>query len=136
MGVRSNLLLKQLQMDADLTLENVKKAIQQKESVHEQHSVLNDDTTASPMDAVKSGSSQGQSQPTAKQIRSPQCHSQPHQSKKHCTRCGKSPHSRDKCSARELLCCKCHCKGHYSNQCLSKIVMLLSTDQSRKHSLP
>ena len=95
-GIRNNSLPKQLQMDADLTLEKAKKAIQQKQAVHGQQSVLNNDTTASTIDAVKSGSSQGQSQPTVKQFRSPQHHIQSQQSTKHYMRCGKSMHSRDK----------------------------------------
>ena len=56
-GIRNNSLSEQLQMDADLMLEKAKKAIRQKEAVHGQQSVLNNDTTASPIDTVKSGSS-------------------------------------------------------------------------------
>ena len=48
-GIRNNLLLEQLQMDADLMLEKAKKLIRQKEAVHGQQSVLNNDTTASPL---------------------------------------------------------------------------------------
>ena len=133
-GIKNNSLSEQLQMDADLTLEKAKKAIRQKEAVHGQQSVLNNDTTASPIDAVKSGSSQGRSQPTAKQFRSPRRHSQPQQSTKHCTRCGKSPHSRDKCPAQESLCSKCHRKGHYSNQCMSKTVAPLTAQTNSENT--
>ena len=120
-GIRNNSLSEQLQMDAELTLEKAKKAVRQKEAVYGQQSVLNRDPTCSPVDAVKNGSSQGQSQ-TFRQSRPQRRNSQPQQNTKHCTRCGKGPHSRDKCPARESECHKCHRKGHYSSQCMSKTV--------------
>ena len=112
-------------MDADLTLEKAKKAVRQKEAVRGEQSVLNSNPTSSPIDAVKSGSSQGRSQILqAPRWSRPQrrCSGQPQQSTKPCTRCGKGPHSRDKCPARESECHKCHRKGHYSSQCMSKTV--------------
>lgn len=133
-GIRNNSLSEQLQMDADLMLEKAKKAIRQKEAVHGQQSVLNNDTTVSPIDAIKSGSSLGQSQPTAKQFKPPRRHRQPQQNTKHCTRCGKSLHSRDKCPAQESLCRKCHRKGHYSNQCMSKTVAPLTAQTNPENT--
>ena len=65
-------------MDAELTLEKAKKAVQQKEAIHGQQSVLNRDPTCSPVDTVKNGSSQGQSQ-TFRQLRPQRCNSQPQQ---------------------------------------------------------
>ena len=88
-------------------------------------SVLISNPTSSPIDAVKSRSSQGRSQvPQPPRRPRPQRRSsgQPQQSTKPCTRCGKDPHSRDKCHVRESECHKCHRKGHYSSQCMSKTV--------------
>ena len=35
-----------------------------------------------------------------------------------CTRCGKTPsHSRQQCPARDVICHRCHKKGHYQSMC-------------------
>ena len=39
-----------------------------------------------------------------------------------CTRCGRGPYPRHQCPARDSECHKCHKRGHYSAQCLSKSV--------------
>ena len=130
-GIRNSLLSEQLQMDAELTLEKAKKLIRQKEAIHGQQSILHrSESTASPIDAVKSGNSRDRMSQIATRLsrppRPPRRSRQPPQSAKHCTRCGKSPHSGDKCPARESLCRKCHRKGHYSSQCLSKSIAPLT----------
>ena len=104
-GIRNSLLSEQLQMDAELTLEKAKKLIQQKGAVHGQQSILHrSESTAGPIDAVKSGNSRDKNQIATRQYRPPRRSRQPPQSAKHCTRYGKSPHSGDKCPARESLC--------------------------------
>ena len=55
-GIRDTALSERLQLNSELMLEKATKAIQRKEAVHKQQSVLNHGPTPSPVDAVKTGS--------------------------------------------------------------------------------
>ena len=52
---------------------------------------------------------------------------------KQSTRCGKGSHKRDKCSARDAVCHKCHKKGHYSAYRLSKSVANVTMTSQQTH---
>ena len=128
-GIRDTPLSERLQLDADLTLEKAKKAIRQREAVHEQQNILSGTDTPS-LEAVhsngsrrrnqqyrgnrSSGAGKGRQKPTAKQ----------------CSRCGKEQHAREKCPAKDATCHKCRKKGHYSTQCFAKTISAVSPETS------
>ena len=136
-GIRDTSLSERLQLDPELTLEKAKKAIRQREAVHEQQNILSGTDTPS-LEAVypsgrrrrthdhrrdqqhrgnrsfNAGAGKGRQKPTGKQ----------------CTRCGKEQHTRDKCPAKDATCHKCRKKGHYSTQCFAKNVSALSPETS------
>ena len=89
-GIRDTALSEQLQLDSELTLEKATKAIQQKEAVHEQQSVLNYGPTPSPLDAVRTGATNRKQFSHQTRQSNDQRHGQQQQGRKHCTRCGKS----------------------------------------------
>ena len=128
MGIRDIALSERLQLNSELTLEKATKAIQQKEAVHEQQSVLNHGPTPSPVDAMRTGAANRKQSSHQTKQSNDQRYGQQQQGRKHCTRCGKSPHSRDKCPVRESLCHRCHRKGHYSSQCKSQTISSLSVE--------
>ena len=115
-GIRDLRLSERLQMDANLTLDNAKKAVRQKEAVHKQtKSLQGDGSKQNPVvvDELKGSyvrkktTSGGKNPGNAQQ----------------CTRCGQEKHaSADKCPAQKATCHKCKRKGHYSSVCFSKTV--------------
>ena len=123
-----------MQLDSSLTLESAKKAICQREAVHEQQLSLKstrDELTLSDnyLDTVgfKQQSScrnhRGQRrdvQPnkTTKQLRN----TATVHTKDKCGRCGREKHPRDKCPAKEAQCHNCQRKGHYSVMCRQRAI--------------
>ena len=113
-GIRDNALYERLQMNADLTLERAMKLIRQSEAVHEQQALLNGkEPKLEPgnLDSLKSKKHQNCKQTLRTRSNFGNL----------CGRCGKGPHSRNKCSAREATCHRCHKKGHCSSQCHTKM---------------
>ena len=120
-GIRDARLSERLQLDADLTLDKVKKQVRQKEAVSEQQSKLKGDgTRKSPfdLDELRRGSKGGASG-QKKPYKGGSRHGKGSPSQ--CLRCGKDPHpAGDKCPAVSAVCYKCHKKGHYGAICLNK----------------
>ena len=128
-AIRDSALSEKLQMDAALTLESAKKAIRQREAIHEQQQVLKGGektTSDSSIDAIHPKRQINQrnrsyrnnrwdqvrdTQTSTQQPRNPQTGGK-------CSRCGRERHSREKCPARDVQCHNCKRKGHYSAQCL------------------
>ena len=106
-GIRDATLSEHLQLDADLTLEKVKKSVRQKEAIHEQQQVVREGDNRSnliQLDVVRMlrqrhrqprGSAQSREDTTGKFAFKP---------KKQCSRCGGGPHPREKCPAKDVVC--------------------------------
>ena len=124
-GIRDAAMSQKLQMDAELTLEKTKKAIRQKEAVHEQQRELQGDGSAKDpivVDEVKHTRWRGQKTKGGSSYK-PQPKRGGTRSSQPCMRCGKARHpTPDKCPALSATCRKCNRKGHYGSQCLSKTV--------------
>ena len=132
-GIRDTTLSEKLQLDSALTLESAKKAIRQREAVHEQQqSLKGDDKTSgadSNLDAIGHKKNIGARNPhrgqrrdsthgnTGKQPRTPTT-----RTRDKCGRCGREKHPRDKCPAREAQCHNCQRKGHYSVMCYQRTI--------------
>ena len=128
-GIRDTRLSEKLQMDANLTLETAKKNIRQKEAVHQQSRTLQASSKAEGANTLNEVSKRrwhthqrqkgGQSaKPKANKGGASVPRTGPR-----CIRCGKGRHpTPEQCPAREAICNKCHRKGHYAAQCLSKTV--------------
>lgn len=117
-GIRDTVLSKRLQLDADLTLEKAKKAVRQKEVVHEHQQVLREgESRTNPIhvDAVRTRQRHRQRSVLGKRDVTSFT-----KAKKHCTRCGGNLHQRESCPARDAVCHNCQKKGHYSSQCFAK----------------
>ena len=128
-GIRDMALSEKLQLDAELTLEKAKKAIRQREAVHEHQDVLTGDLR-NPPTAVDAIQHTKQSRKTSNKRlggASPP---------KKCTRCGKGSHMKDKCPARDAICHKCQHKGHYSSQCFTKSAVATVTTQELGNGSP
>ncbi len=134
-GIRDTALSERLQLDAELTLEKAKKAIRQREAVHEQQYVLKGSHSPS-LEALhpsqrggwrQTRGQRGSGNAGAAASRGKQGHQS--QSAK-CTRCGKEPHPREKCPAKDVTCRRCQKKGHYGALCLSKSVGAVEADSS------
>eukprot|EP00731_Ephydatia_muelleri_P004100 Em0002g276a len=110
-GIRDSVLSERMQMDPDLTLENAKKMVRQKEAVKEQQLELKCDaggTHESNMDTVKL-----QSKERGKYI-------QEERSASKCHRCGKRAHPLEHCPAKDVRCSSCHRLGHFAAHCCTR----------------
>ena len=133
-GIRHTALSERLQLDAELTLEKAKKAVRQREAVHEQQTILSG-AAGSSVDAVRPGNERGrfsnrrESHHRSSQAPNPNgIRSKRKSLSKQCLRCGKDSHSRSKCPTKDATCHNCQRKGHYSSQCRSNT----STSQESK----
>ena len=118
-GIRDQALSERLQTVADLTLEKAKTLVRQREAAHEHQLALNGSSKMDKsLDSVQKQAfnSRGRSHFPKKS----QSASKGPTTK--CTRCGRGPHPRHLCPAKDSECHKCHKRGHYSAQCLSKSV--------------
>ena len=117
-GIRDKTLSEKLQLDPGLTLEQAKKLVCQREAVHEQQQALKKHPEA--LDEDFTGLTMST---TMNEIRGNQGRKQRHQRhQKLCSRYGRGQHPWERCPARDAECYKCHKKGHFSSQCLSKRV--------------
>ena len=109
-GIRDKMMSEKLQLDQDLTLEKAKIIIRQREAIHDQAEVL--------QVGEKMALDGAFTQKKPHQIAS----NHPERNRKKCIRCGKGQHPYHACPAKDTVCHKCHSKGHFQNQCLSKTV--------------
>ena len=112
-GIRDTTLSEKLQLESALTLESAKKAIRQREAVHEQRQSLkstNDKPTLRDnyLDAVgfkQQGSSRNyrghRATQVPTQVKTAKQPRHPTHVKDKCGRCGREKHPRDKCPAKE-----------------------------------
>ena len=115
-GIRDHALSEHLQIEAELTLDKVKRLIRQRKVVKEQQEVLKQPNKEDiSLDTVAKQAHRGKlpriPPPT---MRQPLV--------ENCRRCGKGPHPRQSCPAKNVMCYCCNRKGHYSAQCLSNTV--------------
>ena len=133
-GIRDRSLSERLQMEPDLSLEKAKKLIRQREAVKEQEARLKTTGTPSGLEEVKSRPQRGNRRfpgprrppkPANRQLPTPS------PAGKLCRRCGKGSHPLQQCPAKDAECFRCHRKGHYGSQCLSKTIaqVIDSTNQ-------
>ena len=110
-GIQNAALSRNLQFDAELTLDKAKKRIRQQEAVREQQRELN--TTAAERADIENihSRSRRRQQNTTQQDTSP---------RRTCIRCGGDSHPRERCPVKDATCHHCRKKGHYSAQCLTK----------------
>ena len=127
-GIRDTTLSEKLQMDSALTLESAKKAIRQREAVHEQQQTLKGDGRANAeIEAVhsprkyKQRTGAGQRTERREKWTSARPQSNSRAGEK-CGRCGRERHPREKCPAKDEQCHNCKRRGHFSSQCRSKAV--------------
>jgi len=105
-GIRDLAMSQKLQMDAELTLEKAKKAIRQKEAVHEQQQQLQGDGSAKDpivVDEIRRTWRRGQRTKGGPSYKSPQKMggASLHRGSQPCMRCGKAKHPiPDKCPAK------------------------------------
>ena len=140
-GIRDSSLSEKLQLDSSLTLETAKKAIRQREAVHEQQKVLkgNDKSTADcNLDAMQHR--QQGNRHNRGQRREPHPHAGQRRptntrngdkntrSGEKCGRCGGYQHPRVKCPAKDELCHHCKVKGHFSAVCRNKNLSAVRED--------
>ena len=137
-GIRDSALSEKLQMDAKLTLESAKKAIRQREAVHEQQQTLKaGDRTTVDVDAVDIDAVQPKSRRQNERrgnTYNTRASTQPHpnnpQTGEKCSRCGRERHPRDKCPARDAQCHNCKRKGHFRAQCRQRVVSTIQDTES------
>ena len=131
-GIQDMALSEKLQLYAELTLEKAKKAIRQREAVHEHQDVLSGDRKGSTQITIDTIQQTKKSRNQVRAKKPERGSSAP--ALKLCMRCGKDYHKRDKCPARDATCHKCQHKGHYSSQCFTKSVVATVTPQERDNN--
>ena len=123
-GIRDLALSERLQLEPDLTLDKAKQLIRQREAVKLQQdflqkSLIKEETS---LDAVR------QPTPRRKLPTIPPTQRPPNSPPRNCRRCGRGAHSRHSCPAKDAMCFKCNRRGHYSSQCQSTTVAMISTE--------
>eukprot|EP00731_Ephydatia_muelleri_P030587 Em0022g101a len=101
-GIRDKMMSEKLQLDQDLTLEKAKIIIRQQVLQVGEKMALDGAFTQKKPHQIASN--------------------HPERNRKKCIRCGKGQHPYHACPAKDTVCHKCHRKGHFQNQCLSKTV--------------
>ena len=133
-GIRDTTLSERLQMDPKLTLESAKKAIRQREAVHEQQRALRGGD--SQVDAIHprrsrtTDANRKRGRGKFAEHRNPGNPSNtPSKASTHdgakCGRCGRERHPREKCPAKDAKCHNCQKVGHYSALCRRRTVSTL-----------
>ena len=120
-GIWDSALSKRLQLESELTLDKAKQFIRQRESVKTQQGLLQQPQIkqeSSSLDAVK------QSSTRRKLLAIPQAVAKPMFN--NCRRCGAEAHPRQSCPAKDATCYRCNRWGHFSSQCLSNAVAMIS----------
>ena len=115
-GIRDSTLSELLQMDAELTLDSMKKIIRQREAVHEQQALLkNDFKEKKTLEYIQ----RSQDHKEAKKQQNRFLRRPKSTAANKCTRCGKGAHPRNQCLAKDVICHSCKKKGHYKSQCFT-----------------
>ena len=143
-GIRDSSLSEKLQLDPALTLETAKKAIRQREAVHEQQKVLkgNDRTIGDcNLDAMQHRQQHTHRNRGQQRDHMRDSHSHADQrrvlntrsgtnmrSGEKCGRCGGNRHPRAKCPAKDEQCHHCKVKGHFSKVCRNKHLSAVQED--------
>ena len=132
-GILDKGLSEKRQLYPELTLEQAKTMVRQKEAVHEHQQVLKG-VNDGAVEGLRSKSARSKSAEEKHRFQNPVVKSQyaeekyraskPVSSKqsKNCMRCGKGQYSWHSCPARDVTCHRCQRKGHYSSQCRSRTV--------------
>ena len=131
-GIRDSALSERLQMDATLTLDAAKKAVRQKEAVHEQQQTLNaGGRTNTEVDSINSHQRR-QRPPGQRRDNKPSGNRSQNttNSGEKCSRCGRDRHPRDRCPAKDAQCHNCKRRGHYSAQCRQRTVSAIQDSAS------
>ncbi|KAL5476341.1 hypothetical protein EMCRGX_G026270 [Ephydatia muelleri] len=121
LGIRDLVLSERMQMDPDLTLENAKKMVRQKEAVKEQQQELKCDaggTQENNIDRVKLQSKE-QGKFTQDERSGSKCH-----------RCGKRAHPFEHCPAKDVRCSSCHRMGHFAAHCRTRGLQTMQQKES------
>ena len=115
-----------------------KKFIRQREAVQQQQEMLKGNSSDN-LEAVKTQKKNATGR-THKRTFSGQTMARqpvPSQAKlRICKRCGKGSHPHQSCPAREATCYRCNRKGHYSSQCLSRMMGELTTPNPQPDDNP
>ena len=114
-GLSDKGLSEKLQLEADLTLEKAMTQARQKELVHHQQGILqqNFTSTGSSVDQIKAKKNPGNTnfRPSQKGNK--------FKSNLKCFRCNGSVHNKSECPARDSFCHACQKKGHWKRACKS-----------------
>ena len=120
-GIRDGALSERLKLESDLTLDKAKTLIRQREAVRGQQEILHKPQTKddASLDAVRQSTTTRRKLPAI-----------PHTSSKpqigNCRRCGNGAHPRHLCPVKDATCFRCNRRRHYSSQCLSTTVAMIS----------
>ena len=107
-GIHDVQLSERLQTDENLTLDKAKKVIRQRDAVREQQSILKRREDPSLSCVGK--------KPSVRPA-----------NRAKCSRCGKT-HQRNQCPAKDMVCYKCHRRGHFGKLCFSKTIAAVSEE--------
>ena len=123
--IRDLALSERLQLEPDLTLDKAKQLIRQRESVKTQEGFLQKPSTKEEgsLDAVRKPI------PRRKLPAVPPTPMPPKPLPHNCRGCGRGAHPRHLCPAKDATRFKCNRRGHYSLQCLSNTIAVISTEQ-------
>ena len=119
-GIRDLALSERLQLESDLTLDKAKKLIRQREAVKVQQEFLQKPKMKEeiPLDTVRQ-------KPVKRKLPTlPQTSARP--SSSNCRRCGSGAHPRQSCPTRDATWFRCNRRGHFSSQCLSNTVAMIT----------
>ena len=130
-GLRDSTLSVKLQLDPNLTLEAAITAARQREQVRKQQRVIRADKTN--IDIIVTKKLQTiRTKPTRESANKQPQKSYPASNSQVCRRCGKSHLDKQQCPAKEVICRKCHKRGHFQSVCRTKSLKSVS---NKKFSL-
>jgi hypothetical protein len=105
-GIRNSALSEKLQLDAALTLDSAITQVRQSEAIKGQQQLLRGDSLVGSVTPRQGNTDQKGGSPGAK-----------------CPKCGwKATHDLHHCPARNVVCRKCHKRGHFQYVCRSQVL--------------
>ena len=125
-GICDLSLSERLQLESDLTLDKTKRLIRQREAVKSQQDILQKPKVKEelPLEAVRQ-------KPVRRKLPAlTQTSARPPPN--NCRRCSSATHPKQSCPARDATCFRCNRRGHFSSQCLSNTITLVSYKVRRK----
>jgi len=129
-GIRDLSLSECLQLELDLTLDKTKRLIRQREAIKSQQDILQKPKVKEelPLEAVRQ-------KPVRRKLPAlPQTSARP--PPKNCRMCGSATHPKQSCPARDATCFRCNRRGHFSSQCLSNTIALVTTQPEQPQAGP